>query len=131
MKNINFKAVIWAIHHYDINANSLLKLSQKLSEEEYIELDLEKTGFNLKFLRTVYQVTASELAKELNLSCSTISKMEKGLSTPSFSTIHVYCQKFNLKFEDILVFSGDNTEKTDASYNLMKKYLKLQGIEEL
>lgn len=95
------------------------------------ELDLEKTGFNLKFLRTVYQVTASELAKELNLSCSTISKMEKGLSTPSFSTIHVYCQKFNLKFEDILVFSGDNTEKTDASYNLMKKYLKLQGIEEL
>lgn len=68
----NFKAVIWAIHHYDINANSLLKLSQKLSEEEYIEflIAVSKSANSNKMMnlcrsRTVPAQKNNEKAKRL------------------------------------------------------------------
>ena len=56
-----------------------------------------KTNETLKFIRQGLDLTQEELAKEINISKSSIEKYEYGTVNYSFETLVKIAQKYNLK----------------------------------
>ena len=54
-------------------------------------------GENLRNIRTKKGLTMMELAFEADIEYSQIAKIERGLSNPTISTVHVIAKALNIK----------------------------------
>lgn len=68
----------------------------------------------LRLLRNLKGLTQGNLAKELNLSKSSISAYENGYRQPSAEIIKIYCKYFNLTSDSLLGLE-DITSPLNAS----------------
>lgn len=59
----------------------------------------------LRLLRVFHDMKSIELAKELEISNSYLSEIEKGKKTPSVDIINKYSRIFSIKSSSILFFS--------------------------
>ena len=61
-----------------------------------------KTNEKLKEIRKISGMTQEELADKLNVSRQTISKWEKGLSTPDLEMAIQFCDLFQISLDELL-----------------------------
>mgnify|MGYP003583281728 CR=1 FL=1 len=59
----------------------------------------------LRLLRTYHQLKQIDLAKQLEISNSYLSELEKGEKTPSFDILEKYAKTFKMPVSSILLFS--------------------------
>ena len=87
----------------------------------------------LRLIRVFHDMKSGELAKELNISASYLSEIERGKKQPSVELIHKYSNIFHIKPSAILFFSEKIEE--DSLKNKVKKTIRskmlsfLQAIE--
>lgn len=87
----------------------------------------------LRLIRVFHDMKSSELAKELNISPSYLSEIEKGKKQPSVELIRKYSNIFHIKPSAILFFSEEI--EADSLKNKVKKTVRskmlsfLQAIE--
>jgi transcriptional regulator with XRE-family HTH domain len=59
----------------------------------------------LRLLRTYHQLKQIDLAKQLEISNSYLSELEKGYKTPSIDILDKYAKTFKMPVSSILLFS--------------------------
>lgn len=88
----------------------------------------EMLGDALRLIRTFHEMTQAELAKELNVSNTYISEIERGNREPSLTIIQGYADFFGIPASSILFFSenlDDRGPRARANRFVSKKVLKM------
>lgn len=87
-------------------------------------------GEALRLIRVFHDCKASELAKELDMSASYLSEIEKGDKTPSLEVIKKYADYFNISPSAIMFF-GEGIGGIKPGRNaIRKKLIKFMQIIE-
>ena len=87
----------------------------------------------LRLIRVIHDLSATDLAKELNISVSKLSKIEKGSVAPSLELIEKYASIFNTTSSVLLLFAEHlDVEKKRSKMkisirNKMFKLLQMLG----
>lgn len=83
-------------------------------------------GNTLKRLRTISNLTASEMASKLDLSVSYISELENDKKTVSLGIIEQYAEVFNLQVIDIIClhdyFKQEPNVLQQMAHNIRRNY---------
>lgn len=90
----------------------------------------------LRLLRILHDMTATELAKELEVSVAQLSKIEQGKATPQMALIEKYAKIFQTTPAALLLFAQDLDKDKKrgnvkiAIRNTMFKLLKVLGSQQ-
>ena len=93
-----------------------------------IDNTIENIGHKIKYYRNLNKVSLSKLAKEANISKSTLFGLEEGRSNPTISTLINISKTLNIKLAELI---GNNNERSSTvslsqiSDNNNKHILKL------
>ncbi len=87
---------------YNVSTDYLLGLTNKSKNTEAIKLDAKKIGNRLKDFRESANLTIRELAKNLNIDNSLITKYEKGLTLISTHVCYDIARKYNISVDWLL-----------------------------
>ncbi|MBI3351260.1 MAG: helix-turn-helix transcriptional regulator [Nitrospirae bacterium] len=66
----------------------------------------KKLGARIKLIRKSSKLTQGKLAERVNLSVEYISRLERGVSEPSFKTLQILAEALNVTVKDLLDFRG-------------------------
>lgn len=110
-----------------IRAISDLEFSQYLAKEA--EESSKTIGKKIKILREKKQIKSKELAKRTNLTPQTITRIERGHTDPSFSTLQKILRSMGYNLKDLAEYDNNTEFSNEKSYkNLVKKIAQL-GID--
>ncbi len=84
---------------------------------------------NIVKLRTYYQMTQIELAEKLNYSDKTVSKWERGESTPDIAVLVAMAEVFNVSLDDLV--KAGNAEDKIKKDNKQKPHYSRRAITHL
>ena len=88
-------------------------------------------GEALKLIRTINGLTQADLARELEVSNTFISELERGNRDPSISVIKKYSDFFEIPVSSIMLFAEevDGEEKQSRRFvsDLLAKILRAAG----
>ena len=88
--------ILYNILHIILHYNKLLYICQKLYHIINI-MKLKEIGLRIKSRREVLKINQFDLAKLVNISRSTLSKIENGEANMSIETLLEICNKLNLE----------------------------------
>ena len=88
-------------NYFKISLNTLLGLSDNLTEFGPFDLDYKYLKFSLKYVRKIHRVTQRELAKELNVSIPTIAHYEKHPESLKVDYLRAFALKFHVSVDYI------------------------------
>ena len=74
------------------------------------------TGEKISKIRKMSGMTQEELAEKMNVSRQTISKWEKGSSSPDLESAVAFCELFQISLDDFI--KGDQSEKKEEKISL-------------
>ena len=63
---------------------------------------MQNLGSALRHARKMKKITLVQLAKDTELSASFISKIERGINTPSFNTLQKICHALNISSAELI-----------------------------
>ena len=89
-------------NYYDVNADYILGLTNKIEKVKKLNLDKNKIGQNIKIIRTDNNLTLKDLAKELNTTSSTISAYETGKTLILTVFTYQIAKKYNISLDWLL-----------------------------
>lgn len=78
----------------------------------------------LRLIRVYHDLKQTELAKELGISVSYLSEIERGKKTASLEIIENYARIFKISASSILFFS----ENMNTEFSSSEKALKARGV---
>ncbi len=93
-----------------------------------IDNTIENIGHKIKYYRNLNKVSLSKLAKEANISKSTLFGLEEGRSNPTISTLINISKTLNIKLTELIGFNnekGRTVALSPISDNNNKHVLKL------
>jgi len=79
-----------------------------------IDNTIENIGHKIKYYRNLNKISLSKLAKEANISKSTLFGLEEGRSNPTISTLINISKTLNIKLTE-LIGSGENSNSVTLS----------------
>lgn len=82
------------------------------------------TGDRLRDLREKNGIGRTDLAREFQISYSTLTNIELGRTLPTLDILDNYCSKFDTSADDILYGKGY------SNYNLFKKIRHLSATQQ-
>ncbi|MBI1824536.1 MAG: helix-turn-helix transcriptional regulator [Nitrospirae bacterium] len=90
------------------------------------EID-KQLGVRIKQIRKSVKLTQGKLAESVNLSVEYISRLERGVSEPSFKTLQMLAEALNVTLKDLLDFRGPVTFK-DKKQEAKQKAKLIEAI---
>ena len=76
-----------------------------------IDNTIENIGHKIKYYRNLNKVSLSKLAKEANISKSTLFGLEEGRSNPTISTLINISKTLNIKLSELI---GDSKQNSNS-----------------
>lgn len=78
-------------------------------------------GERIKRIRKAAKLTQGRLAEKTNLSVEYISRLERGVAQPSFSTLAIIAESLNVTIKDFFDFEGPVSFKSKKPETLEEK----------
>lgn len=91
---------------------------------------MDSLGEALRLIRVFHDYTTTELSKELDISSSFISDIERSKKKPSMDLIGKYASVFKTTPASILLFSEELESKSKMKNGFRKKAIELMQILE-
>ena len=110
-----------------------LSINRIIKEE--IEMDPVKIGLFIKEKRIQQVLTQEQLSEMLGISKNTVSRWERGISTPDISVLKDLAKALNITVEELLEGKANQSKMTDAGNTInsddSQKQLKYQARNKL
>lgn len=82
------------------------KKLHSLEEKDF----MKALGFNIKKLRTKYQITQAELAARMDMSTQTLSDIENGKSDCQQTTSYLIAKSLGVELYELYIFNNEEEE---------------------
>lgn len=88
-------------NYFKVSLNTLLGLSDNLTEYGSYDLDYKYLRFSLRYIRKINRVTQKQLAKDLKVSAPTVANFEKHPETLKADYLRAFALRFSISVDYI------------------------------
>ncbi len=87
--------------YFKISLNTLLGLSSNLAPVKVTNIDYKYLKFSLRYIRRRNRISQKQLAKDLNVSISSVANYEKHPEKLNASYLHLFAEHFQISVDYI------------------------------
>ena len=88
-------------NYFKVSLNTLLGLSDNLTEYGSYDIDYKYLRFSLRYIRRMNRITQKQLAKDLKVSIPTVANFEKHPDTLKADYLRAFAQRFSVSVDYI------------------------------
>ena len=101
IRPMNIKELNRLSNYFKVSLNTLLGLSNNLTEFGPFDIDYKYLRFSLKYIRKRHRITQKKLAQDFHVSYATVSRFEKYPEKVNASYLYMFAKKFGVSVDYI------------------------------